>query len=93
VTNHPGCASLGVHLLTAVPAYFIHVRCDQTGTWSVEPEDVPAPVSRHMTETDAEREAMAQAAARDGALVMIHDRYARVRVVRPRRARGVERRR
>ena len=60
----------------------IHVRSSPTGLWMVEPEDRAVPRSEHTTETDAERSAMRRAAALEECSVVIHDRYARVRIVR-----------
>jgi hypothetical protein len=74
--------------------YLIHVRCSDTGIWSVRPDDVQVPLSEHTTETEAERVALQRASEREDASVMIRDRYSRVRIVRPRAAdRAVRRRR
>jgi Uncharacterized protein conserved in bacteria (DUF2188) len=62
-------------------ATVIHVRSSDTGIWSVQPEDRDTPLSQHLTETEAERAALARAAALEDASVMIHDRYSRVRVL------------
>ena len=61
--------------------HVIHVRSSPTGLWSVEPEDRDVPRSEHNTETEAERTAMWRAAALEECSVVIHDRYARVRIV------------
>jgi hypothetical protein len=65
-----------------VPVHVIHVRASRTGVWSVEPEDREVPRSEHSTETEAERTALRRARALDECSVVIHDRYARVRIVR-----------
>jgi len=67
--------------------HVIHVRASRTGLWSVEPEDRAVPRSEHSTETEAERTALSRARALDECSVVIHDRYARVRVVRVSRRR------
>jgi Uncharacterized protein conserved in bacteria (DUF2188) len=59
----------------------IHVRCTDTGAWTVHPGDRDPPVSVHGTETEAERAACARVDPAGGAIV-IHDRYRRTRVVR-----------
>ena len=59
----------------------IHVKSNRTGVWSVEPEGREVPRSEHPNETEAERTAMRRAAALDDCSVVIHDRYARVRIV------------
>ena len=56
----------------------IHVRCNRTGDWVVQPEDT-ARVSEHVSVTAAERAAIELAAGRDDTSVVIHDRYGRVR--------------
>jgi hypothetical protein len=63
--------------------HLIHVRPNRTGIWVVHPDDVDVPISEHVTETDAERVALDQAAILDDAAVVIHDRYERVRIVQP----------
>lgn len=55
----------------------IDVRCTETGTWSVVPEDCEAPLSTHASETEAERAAQAHASL-EGARVIVHDRYERI---------------
>jgi len=72
--------------------YLIHVKSSSTGIWTVQPEDREVPLSEHTTETEAENAAIERASAFDDASVVIHDRYARVRVVRPGGA-GMRRRR
>ena len=67
--------------------HVIHVRSSPTGLWSVEPEDGDVPRSEHSTETDAERTALRRAGTLEECSVVIHDRYARVRIVRVSRAR------
>jgi hypothetical protein len=66
----------------------IHVRCDESGTWVVQTDDAGKPVSRHASETAAERAAIALAAARDDAEVAVRDRYERVHYIAPRYTRG-----
>jgi hypothetical protein len=68
-----------------VNAHLIHVRCTDTGAWTVHPGDCDRPVSVHGTETEAERAARERVEAGGGAIV-IHDRYRRTRVVRRPRA-------
>ena len=65
-----------------MPVNVIHVRSTRTGLWCVEPEDRAVPRSEHSTETEAERTAMRRARTLDECSVVIHDRYARVRIVR-----------
>jgi hypothetical protein len=67
----------------AMSNYLIHVKSSNTGVWVVQPEDRDLPVSKHVSETDAERAAIERAAALEDCSIVIHDRYARVRVVRP----------
>ena len=55
----------------------IHVRCTDTGTWTVHPGDADAALSSHASESDAERAAQ-EHAARFGERVVIHDRYRRL---------------
>ena len=61
----------------------IHVRCTSTGVWMVHHEGHEKPVSAHGTETEAERVARERAETLGDGLVIVHDRYARTRVVRP----------
>jgi hypothetical protein len=56
----------------------IHVRCNRSGDWVVQPEDA-TPVSEHASVTAAERAAIELAAGRGDTCVVIHDRYGRVR--------------
>jgi hypothetical protein len=63
--------------------HVIHVRPNRTGIWVVQPDDVDAPISEHITETEAERVALDRAATLDDTTVVIHDRYERVRIVGP----------
>jgi uncharacterized protein DUF2188 len=65
----------------AMSAHLIHVRCNDVGVWSVQADDLDAPLSQHTTETDAERAAVERAAAFNDASVLIHDRYSRVHFV------------
>jgi hypothetical protein len=61
----------------------IHVQPGVMGIWVVQPDDLDGPLSEHTNETEAERAAIACAVSLDDASVVIHDRYARVRIVRP----------
>ena len=61
----------------------IHVRPGVMGIWVVQPDDLDTTLSEHTNETEAERAAIARAVALDDAAVVIHDRYARVRIVQP----------
>jgi hypothetical protein len=61
----------------------IHVRPSNGGLWAVQPDEVDTPLSEYTNETDAERAAIEQAARLDDAAVVIHDRYMRVRILRP----------
>lgn len=63
--------------------HLIHVRPNRTGIWVVQPDDREAPISEHGTENEAERVALKRAAALDDTSVIVHDRYARVRIVQP----------
>jgi hypothetical protein len=63
--------------------HLIHVRPNRTGIGFVEPDDGDAPISEHVTENEAERVALDRAAALDDTSVLVHDRYARVRIVEP----------
>ena len=67
--------------------HVIHVRSSPTGLWAVEPEDRALPRSEHSTETEAERTALRRASTLNECSVVIHDRYARVRIVRAGRRR------
>ena len=53
------------------------------GIWVVQPDDLDTTLSEHTNETEAERAAIARAAALDDATVVVHDRYTRVRIVHP----------
>ena len=53
------------------------------GIWVVQPDDLDTTLSEHTNETEAERAAIARAVALDDAAVVIHDRYAHVRIVQP----------
>jgi hypothetical protein len=57
--------------------HLIHVLCTDTGTWLVQADDRDEPFSRHVSETAAERAALAMARRRGGD-VLVHDRYRRV---------------
>jgi Uncharacterized protein conserved in bacteria (DUF2188) len=59
----------------------VHVTCGRTGVWMVVAEDDDRPLSEHASETDAERAALALAAALPDARVLVHDRYSRVHEV------------
>ena len=56
----------------------IHVISDDRGTWRVQSEGAPAPVSRHGSATDAERAAVRQARLTGAPDVIVHDRYDRL---------------
>ena len=60
----------------------IHVRCTDTGTWTVHPEGYEEPISTHSSETEAERAAHDHAAAHGGGHIVVRDRYRRTHVVR-----------
>ena len=64
----------------AMFSHLIHVRPSNLGLWAVQPDDLDTPLSEHTNETEAKRAAIEQAAAFDDATVIIHDRYARVRI-------------
>lgn len=64
-------------------SYVIHVRPGVMGIWVVQPDDLDTTLSEHTNETEAERAAIARAAALDDAAIVIHDRYMRVRIVHP----------
>ena len=64
-------------------SYLIHVRPGVMGIWVVQPDDLDTTLSEHTNETEAERAAIARAVVLDDAAVVIHDRYTRVRIVRP----------
>ena len=66
-----------------MPSHLIHVRPSKLGLWAVQPDDLDLPLSEHTNETEAERAAIQQAAVLDDAAVVIHDRYMRVRILRP----------
>jgi hypothetical protein len=57
----------------------LHVAPTANGAWVVRREPETAPLSRHETETDAERAAARHAAEEADARVFVHDRYHRVR--------------
>jgi hypothetical protein len=64
-------------------SYVIHVRPGVMGIWVVHPDDGDTPFSEHTNETEAERAAIARTAALEDAAVVVHDCYARVRIVHP----------
>jgi len=61
------------------PIAAIHVEPTPTGRWAVRYEDSDKTLSEHSTVTDAERWATGVASAEGVPLVLLHDRYARVR--------------
>jgi hypothetical protein len=73
---------MGRDTTRAMFSHPIHVRCTNTGTWFVQPDDCD-PISAHGNETDAERAALEHAKTDEDAYVVIHDRYSRVHMVRP----------
>jgi hypothetical protein len=81
-------ASAGCAILChdAMRLRVIHVRCTSTGVWSVQVDGEGNPVSIHGTETEAERAAHEHAEAHGDGPVIVHDRYARTRVVKDRRS-------
>ena len=58
----------------------IHVRCTNTGVWTVHLEGEAAPVSSHSSATAAEQAAHEHAEAHGAGPVVIHDRYARTHI-------------
>lgn len=59
----------------------IHVRCTDTGTWTVHPDDRVRPTSAHASETDAEAAARRHLEQHGGGAIMVHDRYRRTHVI------------
>ena len=55
----------------------LHVRCTATGIWWVQLEGSKTALSRHITETEAERAACVRAAQLGNCQVVVHDRYGR----------------
>ena len=59
----------------------IHVRCTDTGTWTVHPEGEAEPISTHDSETEAEMAACEHAEHHGGGHIVVRDRYRRMHVV------------
>jgi Uncharacterized protein conserved in bacteria (DUF2188) len=57
----------------------VHVECDRTGRWAVRPDTDVHPVSLHGSATEAEQAALALAGTGAEIVVVLHDRYGRVR--------------
>lgn len=57
----------------------VHVECDRTGRWAVRPETDVRPVSLHGSATEAEHAAYALAETGAEIVLVLHDRYCRVR--------------
>jgi len=57
----------------------VHVECDRAGRWAVRRDTDVAPVSLHGSATEAEEAALALARTGAEILVVLHDRYGRVR--------------
>jgi hypothetical protein len=57
----------------------LHVVPTAGGAWVVRREADPAPLSRHASETEAERAAARHAAGDEEPRIFVHDRYHRVR--------------
>lgn len=69
-------------MLTETDRHVIHVRPDARGRWLVQIDDDPLSITVHPTASIAERQARRRASALDIDVVLVHDRYQRVRVVR-----------
>ena len=70
---------------TATPDV-IHVRSHPRGRWLVQVGDDATTTTEHPTVNVAERQAQRRASALGIDVVLVHDRYQRVRESRPRRA-------
>jgi hypothetical protein len=57
----------------------IHVECDRAGRWAVRPDTDVRPVSLHGSATEAEQAAFALVETGAEIVVVLHDRYGRVR--------------
>jgi hypothetical protein len=57
----------------------VHVECDRAGRWAVRPDTEVRPVSVHGSATEAEQAALALAETGAEIIVVLHDRYGRVR--------------
>ena len=62
--------------MTPVPV--LHVTPTPLGTWRVQRNGDPRPLSEHSSATEAEREARKAGAAQ----ILVRDRYGRVHVIR-----------
>jgi hypothetical protein len=67
-------------MLTPTPASIVHIEPNREGRWVVRYGEDYESCSEHNSATEAERAARAQVGGDDGALLLVRDRYARVRV-------------
>ena len=61
-----------------MPASTVHVEPTPTGRWIVRVDDERESLSEHESATDAQRAACDLAQVEGAAVVLLHDRYARV---------------
>lgn len=61
-----------------MPTSIVHVEPNSRGRWIVRQEGDPEPLSEHESASEAERVARDVVRLEDTALVLLHDRYARV---------------
>ena len=57
----------------------LHVACDHVGRWAVRTDTDAHPLSLHGSATEAEQAALALATAGAEVVVVVHDRYGRIR--------------